>query len=1329
MNRSAVLRCFAPFLIAVFSQVIMPVGAQEWKPANGPLKTRWANEVSPDNALPEYPRPQMVRKDWLSLNGLWNIRLGDGTETRILVPFAVESALSGVMKHFDRLTYNRSFEIPRSWQGQRVLIHFGAVDWETKVWVNGKELGVHRGGYDAFSFDITEALKAEARQEIKVEVFDPTDLGGQARGKQKLVPGSIMYTPTTGIWQTVWLEPVANAYIRSVRMIPDVDNGCLRITVDGTGTVEVAATDGGKKVASITGEGGRELKLGIPNAKLWSPGSPHLYDLRVVLKSGGKVVDVVNSYFGMRKIALGKDENGITRIMLNGKFVFQVGPLDQGFWPDGIYTAPTDEALKFDIEETKRLGFNVTRKHVKIEPERWYYWCDKLGLLVWQDMPCGNSYTDKPQPIDAPQFKTELLSMVRNHWNHPSIIMWVLFNESQGQHDTEALTAEVRSIDPSRLVDNASGNEDKNCGDVIDMHCYPGPDYPLPEENRAAVLGEFGGLGLPVDGHTWSTNAWGYEGTKNKEDLTRGYEKLLNKAWEFKNKAGLSAVIYTQLTDVETECNGLITYDRQVNKVIPERAAMANTGRQTDPFTGALVESGSVPRAEHPRPDLRRDNWMTLNGEWQFENDTAADGEDRGLIYGKDLQSKIMVPFCPESKLSGIGLGNALKLKDVWYRRTFEVPPAMKGRRVRLHFGGVDYKAWVYVNGQLAGSHTGENVAFNFEISRFLKEGANELVVKVLDDMWSGLQPCGKQCFDQSYSCFYTRTTGIWQSVWLEAVGSSFVENISVVPDPDNSRVLITAKINGNDKNLVLKAEAFAEGRLTGSDISMGTCQGNMVINLAEKKLWEPGSPFLYDLKFTLTSGTDSLDVLSSYFGLRKVTIEGRKILINGKPVFQRLILDQGFYPDGLWTAPTDESLRKDIEMSMACGYNGARLHQKVFEPRYLYWADKLGYLVWGEYPNAGYDNQKEGFSAVVNEWTSILLRDRNHPSVIGWCPFNENFENSGELQQMVWNVTKAVDPTRPALESSGWMHTLPNPEVRDAHDYTADPDRLRKKWFGYFSGAPEVPRAPDRYTGQKVSQADFGVPFMISEVGGIGWDTGDGWSYGTGPKTPDEFYVRYKGTVDAMLDNPNLFGFCYTQLTDIEQEKNGLYYYNRKPKFDIKKLYGITSRQAAYERSEADAPQPLRKVAEVKWKVIVGAVQDTKTCLPYRYAENKPAENWTAENFDDRLWKTGLAPFGHDSDKVRTDWASSDIYLRRTFEYEGGDLKNGGVVICHDEDTEVYVNGQKILSVSGYNGDYKLYLVTESLLKALKPGSNTLAVHTHQTGGGQYIDLAILVE
>ena len=570
-----------PLIITAFSSLwFVPAAlAEDWQPAAGPLKTRWAKDVSPTNALPEYPRPQMVRKDWLNLNGLWDIKLGDGTESKILVPFAIQSALSGVMKHADRVTYRRSFEIPKGWSGQKVLLHFGAVDWESTVFVNGKKIGVHRGGYDAFSFDITDALKGEGAQEITVDVFDPTDLGGQPRGKQKLKPGSIMYTATTGIWQTVWLEPVAPAHIESLKIVPDVDESCLRLTVFGSGSVEAVASEDGKVIAQVTGQAGSELKLSIPSPKLWSPDSPHLYDLRVSLKSGEKTVDAVTSYFGMRKIALGKDDKGVTRMMLNGKPVFQVGPLDQGFWPDGIYTAPTDEALRFDIAETKRLGFNTTRKHVKVEPDRWYYWCDKLGLLVWQDMPCGNSYTDKQQPIDKPQFKSELVNMVKNNWNHPSIIMWVVFNENQGQHDTEALVAEVKALDPSRLVNNASGNDDKNCGDVIDKHSYPGPESPKPEENRAAVLGEFGGLGLPVDGHTWTKKTWGYEGTKNIEDLTSAYEKLLGKSWELNATAGLSAVIYTQLTDVETECNGLLTYDREINKVIPERAAAANSGK------------------------------------------------------------------------------------------------------------------------------------------------------------------------------------------------------------------------------------------------------------------------------------------------------------------------------------------------------------------------------------------------------------------------------------------------------------------------------------------------------------------------------------------------------------------------------------------------------------------------------------------------------------------------------------------------------------------------------------------------------------------------------
>jgi beta-galactosidase/beta-glucuronidase len=743
----------------------------------------------------------------------------------------------------------------------------------------------------------------------------------------------------------------------------------------------------------------------------------------------------------------------------------------------------------------------------------------------------------------------------------------------------------------------------------------------------------------------------------------------------------------------------------------------------------ASAALAAVPRPEHPRPDAMRDNWMTLNGQWEFEIDRKADGCARGLISGKVLASKIVVPFCPESKLSGLGLGNREYFTSVWYRRTAELPESMKGKRILLHFGGVDYKTWVYVNGKLAGTHTGENAAFCFEITSLLRDGPNELVVRVFDDLRSGLQVGGKQAFNKSEGCVYTRTTGIWQPVWLEAVGSSFVENISVVPDPDHDRVLIEATVNGADPDVKLTAVASAGGKPVGSDAAVGAWRNQrLVVNLSEKKLWEPGSPFLYDLKLTLTRGNETIDELKSYFGLRKVTIEGRRILINGKPVFQRLILDQGFYPDGVWTAPSDEALKHDIEMSMACGYNGARLHQKVFEPRFLYWADKLGYLVWGEFPNWGFNYQPAGYAAYVTEWTEVLLRDRNHPAIIGWCPFNETGSGASEIQQVIWNVTKAVDPTRPVLESSGWSHTLPHPEVRDSHDYDGNPVSLRKRWMDYFAAAGQPPM-PSRYGHASVSSQDYGVPFMISEIGGIGWATEGGWGYGEGPKTLEAFYTRYRGTVDALLDNPNLFGFCYTQLTDVEQEHNGLYYYDRQPKFDVKKLCAITSRQAAYERGETAAPQPAVR-AETPWKVLVGAQQDGVRCTPWRYVVKTPQGHWKAEQFDDAAWPTGLAPFGHDSGwPCKTPWTTDDIYLRKTFDYDGAKLKAGAVVISYDEDTEVYVNGQKILSVQNFIGHYEMRVVTEALRKALRKGTNTVAVHTHQTTGGQHIDLAILAQ
>ena len=737
-----------------------------------------------------------------------------------------------------------------------------------------------------------------------------------------------------------------------------------------------------------------------------------------------------------------------------------------------------------------------------------------------------------------------------------------------------------------------------------------------------------------------------------------------------------------------------------------------------------------VPRPEHPRPDVQRDSWMTLNGEWQFEIDEKGDGEARGLMSGADLASKITVPFCPESKLSGLGLGNTQYMTNLWYRRTFELPAAMKGKRILLHFGGVDYKSWVYVNGQLAGAHVGENAAFAFEVTALLKDGPNEVVVRVYDHLRSGLQPGGKQAYTKSEGCVYTRTTGIWQTVWLEAVGSSYVEGFSVVTDPERGRVLIEAAVNGADPELELKAEAFADGKRMGSDTASGAWRNQrLVIDLKKKRLWEPGSPFLYDLTFTLTSRGKKVDEVKSYFGLRSVSIEGRRILINGKPVFQRTILDQGFYPDGLWTAPSDAELKADIERSMACGFNGARLHQKVFEPRFLYWADKLGYLVWGEFPNWGYSYKPEGYAPYVAEWTEILLRDRNHPSIIGWCPFNETPVAAGEIQQVVWSVTKAVDPTRPVLETSGWSHTLTHPEVRDSHDYDGNPESLRKRWEGYFSGAAAA-SMPPRYGHGKDSVKDSGVPFMISEFGGIGWATEGGWGYGKGPQTVEEFFARYKGQCDAQLDNPNLFGFCYTQLTDVEQEHNGLYYYDRRPKFDLKRLHDITSRQAAYERGEAQAPLPAARGRVAAWKVLVGAVQDGPLSTPYRYVTQTPAGEWSAALFDDRAWQTGLAPFGKEGKRIgRTPWATPDIYLRKTFEYDGAELKAGAVVITHDEDTEVYVNGQKILDVKEFIGNYQMHLVTDALRKALKKGTNTLAVHTHQTNGGQFIDLALLAE
>jgi beta-galactosidase/beta-glucuronidase len=580
---------------------VSQTSAATWQPAAGPLKTRWAKDVSPENAHPEYPRPQMVRRDWLNLNGLWDFAITSKDakratfQTQILVPFPVESALSGVMRPVsenDRIWYRRTFEVPHKWKGQRVLLHFGAVDYEAKVWVNGKEIGQHRGGYDAFSFDITDALNPSGPDELIVTAWDPTDAGTQPRGKQVRKPNGIWYTSTSGIWQTVWLEPVNAAYITGLKITPDVDNSAVTVhpittPTLGVCTVEMAIRDGRKVVYNASVTAGGQITMPVKKARLWSPEDPHLYSLTVSLKLGNRTLDKVESYFGMRKTSLGKDDKGFTRLMLNNKPYFQFGPLDQGFWPDGIYTAPTDEALRYDIQMTKKLGFNLARKHVKIEPDRWYYWCDKLGLLVWQDMPSGDKYIGPKAPDitrtpeSAKEYEQELTALVRGRGNHPCIVIWVPYNEGWGQWDTARVVAMIKKLDPSRLVDNTSGWSDRGVGDVNDMHKYPGPGSPEPEANRAVVLGEFGGLGLPVRGHTWqSEKNWGYRSFTDAEALTAAYVDLAAKLFPLIDEKGLSAAVYTQTTDVEVEVNGLMTYDRELVKMNMEKVAAANHGHR-----------------------------------------------------------------------------------------------------------------------------------------------------------------------------------------------------------------------------------------------------------------------------------------------------------------------------------------------------------------------------------------------------------------------------------------------------------------------------------------------------------------------------------------------------------------------------------------------------------------------------------------------------------------------------------------------------------------------------------------------------------------------------
>jgi hypothetical protein len=1517
-------------VIAVAVSLLSPLAQSAWKPADGPLMTKWAKEVSPQNAHPEYPRPQMVREGWLNLNGLWdyvirpkdagnpawrgrpalgprgegvspsnrgqdardtqgqdalatNAAKPDNFDGQILVPFPIESALSGVMKPVgpeNRLWYRRTFTVPEKWncgpvrisdepgttaRSNRLLLHFGAVDWDATVWINGKEVGDHKGGYDPFTLDITEALKGGGEQEIVLSVWDPTNTGTQPRGKQVLKPGGIWYTAVTGIWQTVWLEPVNRAHIKSLTLIPRFDESSVEVgaLVHGAGEnyrvqFEVKAgpnpaakesfkTLGGSSTWEVPFAAGATVR--IPQAKPWTPDSPFLYDVQVTLFENEKIVDQISSYFGMRKIALGKDEKGILRLCLNNKPLFQYGPLDQGWWPDGLYTAPTDDALKYDIEVLKSLGMNLARKHVKVEPDRWYYWCDKLGLLVWQDMPSGDRFIGGKDPDikrteeSAQQFDTELTNIINAFRNHPSIVMWVPFNEGWGQFDTPRVVDMIKKLDPSRLVDNASGWTDRKVGDVMDIHSYPGPAVPRPEENRALVLGEFGGLGLPIPGHTWQQEKnWGYRSFTTREELTDAYLNLIRKLHPMTGDQGLSAAVYTQTTDVEVEVNGLMTYDRAMIKMDVPAVAAANKTLCTPPQPRKAEGDKLIPPATplvacdpyfsiwSPADRLTDDDTVHWTGKpHRLTSIVRIDGKpyrimgaSPGTVPPMKQTSLTVLPTRTIYTFEGAGVGLTLTFMtaalpediDILSRPvtylTFDAR-ATDGKKhdVSLYF---DASGELTVNIPNQQQVVWATEAVGDLVAAKIGSKDQPILAKRGDDIridWGHLYVAapketpswiaGRGALQTGFvrDGLTTKISGgPDQPVAADAVAAAVVLQVGNVGSKPVSRWLMLAyddlySIQYMQKNL---RPYWRRNGWEAADLLKAAAKDYV-------SLQKSCAAFDKELMADLTKAGGEKYAKLCALAYRQCFAAGKFVADEkGQPLqFCKENHSNGcistsdvFYPMAPQFLLFGPTLTKSFLVPFM-NYAASERWKFPFAPHDL-----------GQYPHANgqrygggertEDNQMpveesgnllllmaalaqmEGNADFAGLYWSRLEQWAEYLKAKGFDPENQlcTDDFAGHLAHNVNLSAKAIC----GLGAFGKLCDLRGDKAK-AQEYGKLAKEFADRWVKEAADGSRVEGGPPSIRGQDARDTQgqdalatehyrlaFDKPGTWSQKYNLVWDRILGLNLFPAEVARKEmdFYKKTQNKYGLPLDNRSLYTkldwtlwtatltqnradfaalvdpvYLFLNETPDRSPLTDWYFTHdaRKRGFTARPVIGGVFLQMLYDKAAWHKYARRDKTKAANWApmpkapALVTVVPTAREkAASWSYTTTRPGRRWFQPDFNASAWKQGESGFGTEGTPgatVRAEWNTPDIWLRRTFTQEDKSVSNLQLTVHHDEDVEVYLNGVQAASATGFTTQYEPLPLNADARAALKPGENVIAIHCHQTGGGQYIDAGLV--